>query len=236
MIGIIALIAALIPRWVYKTDLELYDDYDDYTNEQYKVRSSISSIVGDARACFRNMSQNLREAKINLDSAEANFNEGAYSPFWDAIEKATSNLGHFSQNLAVLPSYLKAYIEWVPLYHGDPSEFPVTSEEFEKLHKIGTENALAKRLSGLVRNAQRDYHFASIFEQRKTHKLLVAGFENFADALNDVGNQISDNISYLESTVHTYNMEMTSLLGDAATQRERHHDELMETLNKDSEK
>lgn len=224
VIGIVLLGVAFAIYQVYKVSCS---KYEVYSTEQTKVNMSIREITNNSIECFKNISRNQLEAQKALDDAEVNFRAGAYSPFWDAVEKATSELGLFSENLAELSSNLKAYLQWVPLYHRTPPEFPVTSEELEKLHKIGAENALAKRLSAIVSNAQRDYQFASIFEQRKAQKILVAGFENFADAMNNVGSQISNQIEYFESTMYTYNLEMSD-------QRERHHEELMETLNKDS--
>ena len=109
----------------------------------------------------------------------------------------------------------------------------LTSEEFAKLPQL---NALTNRMKSIVYVAQQDYHFASIFEQRKTQKLLVAGFESFADVLNDVGDQIDNHLGDLNTTVQSYNEEMTSLMEASAEQRERHHEEVMETINKDSDR
>ncbi|MDE0315381.1 MAG: hypothetical protein OXM61_10800 [Candidatus Poribacteria bacterium] len=231
--GIIFIIAGFILRWWHKTS---HEGYKEYKFEQARIGVAIGDIVRNSENCFSNIYKNLREARKVLDEAETHFNERAYSPFWDSVEKVALELGHFSENLVLLSSHLEVYLEWVPLYHETPSKFPVTSEEFSKLYKLGVKNALAKRMEEIVGNAQRDYQFASIFEQRKTHKLLVAGFNSFADVLNEVGNQITDQVEYLNTTVQANTEKMTSLMEAAAVQRDQHHEEVMETLNKDGEK
>lgn len=198
-----------------------------------EVERGLQEAISDSRKCFRDLKRYHRLATKALDGAEGYFNDGVYSPFWDEVEKAALALGRFSESVRDLSNKLQDYLGWVAIYDGIPDAFPVTSEQFAALPQP---NALSNRMRNIVHAAQRDFHFASIFEQRKTQKLLVAGFESFADVLNDVGNQITDHVEYLNTTVQTYNEEMASLMESAATQREQHHDELMKTINKDSDK
>ena len=236
--GGLVLIGSFIAAYIiYRIFDKLSTPYVDYSIDQSNIRSALSDMTSKSYDRFlADMHRHQREAEKALDRAEISFTAGVYSPFWDAIEEAASELGHFSENSALLSSDLKDYLYLVSVYHQTPPQFPVTSDEFAELQELYAENALAKRMSEMVEVAQQDYHFASIFEQRKTQKLLVAGFESFADVLNDVGNQITGRMEYLDATMRTHNAEMTSLMGGAAAQRERHHREVMETLDKDSDK
>ena len=200
---------------------------------QEEAHLAISDSISGSSRYFKALHTHHRLATEALDRAEGYFNDGVYSPFWDEVEKAALALGHFSENVADLSNALKGYSRWVAIYDGTPDPFPVTSEEFAKLPQL---NALTNRMKSIVYIAQQDYHFASIFEQRKTQKLLVAGFESFADVLNDVGDQIDNHLGDLNTTVQSYNEEMISLMESASTQRDRHHEELMETINEDSNK
>ncbi len=232
LFGILAFIAAFIFRSWYKKNCR---DYDDYIRQQELNLNSIIGIVSNAEDCFQNIYRNQRDAKKALGRAENHFNHRAYSPFWDQIEKAALELVRFSQNLADLSSCLERYSNAITHYHGVATLFPVTSEEFKKLHRLGKQNALAERMAGLVYKAQRDFEFANIYEHRKTNKtlartnkILETGFKDLADVLEGVGDQITDHIADLNGTLQDYNAEMAFFMEDAAAQRQQHHDEIME--------
>ena len=48
----------------------------------------------------------------------------------------------------------------------------------------------ANRMRAVVRRAQKDFHFATIYEQRKTNQLLVAGFSSLGQAINELGDRL----------------------------------------------
>ena len=219
-----------------------YEDYlreqEDYLREQAHLYEGIRSIVNTANRRLQEIYQNQEAARKALGRAENHFNHTAYSPFWDEIETAASELGRFSENLAELSSGLEDYLRVVPRYHGVAPRFPGASKALVKIRKLG--NALAKRMSTLVYKAQRNFKFSNIYEHRQTRKILVAGFKNFADILKGVGNQISTHIEELTTTVQVYNEEMAALMEDASKQhqerqdetwiqRELHHVELMQS-------
>jgi hypothetical protein len=55
----------------------------------------------------------------------------------------------------------------------------------------------------IVRKAQSDFQFATIYEQRKTNQLLVAGFTNLAQALDGMGQRIASSIDDLGDRITT---------------------------------
>lgn len=237
---ILIFIAAFGFLYKYKEDCR---DYDDYIRQQKQSLRAINEIVKDTNRCFQNIYINQREAGNALRKAQKNFNRPAYNSFWDQIEKAALELVRFSQNLADLSSYLERYSRAITHYHGVAKPFPVTSEKFNRLYRLGRENALAKDMARLLDKADESYKFASIYQQRKTNKtlartneILETGFKDLADVLEGVGDQITDHIADLNVTVQDYNREMAVLMEDAAAQRQQHHDELMEADSQRAER
>ena len=65
------------------------------------------------------------------------------------------------------------------------------------MHELPDARPTAQRLAVVVRKAQKDFHFATIFEQRKTNKILVAGFSTLASAIYEIGDAISYSLNNL---------------------------------------
>jgi len=117
-----------------------------------------------------------------------------------------------------------------------PPQFPLKSKSVEKL-TIGT--STAERMKAIVRTAQRNFQFATIYEQRKTNQILVAGFTNLAQALDRMTWQITDSIDSLTDSVgsmaSTLNESMNAInsrLGDMAESNAQYHGEVMEAISK----
>jgi hypothetical protein len=68
--------------------------------------------------------------------------------------------------------------------------------------------ATAKRMKVIVRKAQRDPHFAMIYEQRKTNQILAAGFANLGQALNQITSQIEDSVERLSNSLDSMNLSI----------------------------
>ena len=99
-----------------------------------------------------------------------------------------------------------------------------------------------ERMHTIVRLAQRDFQFATIYEQRKTNqlldknnRLLEVGFSNLEQGLRDIHRRIGDasvylagslssSISYLESRINWNTRELvaqTKSVRDDLTSRRR---------------
>ncbi len=238
LIGIITVFAAFpLPSW-YQKRCRDYEDYlreqedylrqqlqerENYYREQARLYEGIRRIVNTANQRIQEMRENLRTATQALDEAENHFNRTAYNPFWDEIEKASSALGCFSENLAEQSSSLEDYLWKVRHYHGVAPNFPGTIRALPRLHRDG--RLLANRMSKLVYKAQRNFEFSNIYEHRQTRRILVAGFRNLAGILRGVGNQISNHIEELNATVEVYNEEMAALMENALAQHQERHNE-----------
>ncbi len=140
-----------------------------------------------------------------LDQAERDFDEGAFSPFWSSIEKATVQLGAFDDGVRTITTNFESFGELTKRYRATSPRFPIASES---LRKMAAANATADRLNAIVRNAQRNFQFATIYEQRKTNQLLAAGFTTLAQALDGMGQQIAASIDDLGGRIS----EMSAIL------------------------
>lgn len=138
------------------------------------------------------------------------------------------------------------HTEFTRRYEGAAPKFPLILDSVTGLTAV---HVTSERMRTIVRKAQRDFQFASIFEQRKTNQLLVAGFINLAQALEGMGNQIACSIedlggqisemsSAVESSIDRVNSTMVSELGDMqaamredAEERIKRHERALEMLD-----
>jgi hypothetical protein len=169
-----------------------------FREEQGRYRDELTQLAKQSIDTFEDMPGFLSAAEQHLDQAEIDLQESAFAPFWDGIERAANLLGRFDEGLRRINENSSRYAELIKQYVGPPPTYPLTSISVSKLD-VGT--GTAARLKAIVRKAQRDFHFASIYEQRKTNQILVAGFTNLAQALDRMSSQITDSIDNLSSSV-----------------------------------
>ena len=188
---------------------------------------------------FERLPKYLESAEKYLDQAKANFSYGAFAPFWDSIEEATKMLGHFDENIQRIKSNSSIYTTLIGKYEDTPPQFPLTRQSVTKLD-VGAETA--KRMSVIVWTAQRNFQFATIYEQRKTNQILVAGFANLAVALDQMTWKITRSIDDLAgsvdvmtstldeslSAIHSRVGNVVDIVEKASQQTSQQHDELME--------
>jgi hypothetical protein len=141
------------------------------------------------------LSDLLRKAQDSLDLAEREFAEGAFAPFWDAVERATECLAAFDHSVQKLSNNARNYYSTL---RDRKHSFPSFSVHLSSLPDT---SAAVSRIRGIVRNAQKDFHFATIYEQRKTNKLLTHGFLSLGDAIARLETMIESSFSDLASSI-----------------------------------
>jgi uncharacterized membrane-anchored protein YhcB (DUF1043 family) len=196
-------------------------------------------VLGDKSiTLFEKMPEHLKAAEHYLNQAEFEFSEGAFAPFWDAIEKTAKTLGRFDEGVRKIKNNSSEYTDLIPKYEGVPPQFPLVRKSIEKL-SVGT--STAQRMKKIVRTAQRDFQFATIYEQRKTNQILIAGFTNLAQALEVMTWQITESIDTLAVSVDnlagsmsdmalTIDQSMNAILsemGDFAKNSTKHNAEIV---------
>lgn len=201
-----------------------------YREEQQGYRKQMIVFGEQSLGLFESMPKHLSAAEEDLDQAEVDFADGAFAPFWDSIEKAAKTLGRFDEGVRHINDNSSRYTELIKKYEDTPPEFPLARQSVAKL---GVGTATAERMKAIVRNAQRNFQFATIYEQRKTNQILVAGFTNLAQALDRMTWQITASIDDLASSVDVMTSTLSesmravhSRMGDIAETTSRHHEEL----------
>lgn len=166
-----------------------------------------------------------------LDKAENEFAEGAFAPFWDEIERAANNLAAYRNQVAVINRLARIGIAYQTVRKRSPACLPV------QLAKGALPDArpAAIRLSAMVRAAQKDFQFATIYELRKTNKLLVAGFKTLALAISDLGDAIYESLNDLSRNLHVSLGELVKQAAADAAHRREFEREVVESQSRQEE-
>ena len=227
---------------VARVELEMIRQKEEQERQQEFQRGYHKKMIvlgEESISFFEGLPKYLESAEKYLDQAEVNFSYGAFAPFWDSIEKATKMLGHFDENIQRIKSNSSIYTTLIGKYEDTPPQFPLTRQSVTKLD-VGTETA--KRMNVIVWTAQRNFQFATIYEQRKTNQILVAGFANLAVALSQMTGKITKSIDDLAgsidvmtwtldeslSAIHSQVGNVVDIVEKASQQTSQQHDELME--------
>lgn len=203
-----------------------------HKEDQYMYKKEMIVLGDNSIALFESMPEHLKLAEEYLNQAEFEFSDGAFAPFWDAIEKTAKTLGRFDEAVRKIKNNASQYTDLIRNYENLPPQFPLARKSVEKL-SVGT--ATAERMKEIVRTAQRNFQFATIYEQRKTNQILVAGFTNLAQALDLMTWQITDSVGNLAGSVDSMALALSksmnaihSRLGDMAESNIKHNSKVVE--------
>jgi hypothetical protein len=163
--------------------------------EQIQRRESLTQLVARTAATAQTLPEMLVEADEALIRAESEFSEGAFAPFWDEVEAAVSSLIRFDQGLQSMSRNSEQYNLQVTEIDLDPPPFEVG------LSKLPDATSTIARMQTIVRNAQKSFQFAQIYEQRRTNQLLVGGFASLGQALSRLGDQLGASLDELNKRV-----------------------------------
>ena len=140
----------------------------------------------------------VESAEGHLDQAEIDFAERVFAPFWSSVERAVVSLARFDESVQRIESNSCEYVDLVARCHGPAPPFPVSALSPARM-RLAT--ATCHRLHGIVRRAQGDFQFSVIYEHRKTNQVLVAGFRNLAEAVDEMSSRITASIDTLTASV-----------------------------------
>jgi uncharacterized protein YfcZ (UPF0381/DUF406 family) len=197
--------------------------------EQLGYQNEMVALGEQSLVLFESMPNFIRSAEENLDQAEIEFADGAFAPFWDCIESVAKTLGRFDEGVHRIKNNSRRYAELIKKNGHTPSRFPLAPQSVTGLNVAV---ATAERMKAIVRKAQCDFQFATIYEQRKTNQLLVAGFTNLAHALREMTWQITSSIDDLARSIDGITLtigeslqDIHSRIGDIAKATDRHVEE-----------
>lgn len=181
------------------------------------ARRICSEAQTEAQGAALSLSTVLAAGELDLDRADEELAEGLYSPFWEAMEDATAKLHSFDKLLHLITARKALHLQ-----------------QCETLGKLAVPFSLGvailpdpspthDRLRVLFRRAQKDRYYANNYEQRRiaskvdqTNAILVAGFSSLGDAVQRLGDRVSDSIRDLQATVEIGLGSLQSSLENAA--------------------
>jgi methyl-accepting chemotaxis protein len=175
---------------------------------QAEHEGQIIAACNESVTAFEDIPKHLMSAEQLLDTADNEFQEGAFSPFWDSIERATHTLAAVDNSIRLIGDRFNRYNALVKSFARVPPPFPVDPASARRL---GSANATAIRLQTIVRKAQRNFQFSTIYEQRKTSKILIAGFNSLGDAIHGLGVRLEESIDFLGDQISDLSSSMTEM-------------------------
>ncbi len=141
--------------------------------------SNIEYLSGEIGRCIELTNEVMRKAEVD-------FSESAFGPFWDSIEEAASLLAKTEKNSFRIRLNIDEYKKLVVEFRSEPPSIPNSAKI------LNNGRRLISKMKRLVRAAQRDFYFASIYEQRKTNQILITGFKNLKEAMEGLGTSLKD--------------------------------------------
>jgi hypothetical protein len=139
--------------------------------------------------------QYLNQTVHILREATVEYNDNAFSPFWDAIENAAKQLASFNDKANQLAQNANEYYR---MLEGRKHTFPAFPIE---IRTIPDASSLLNEFRRVVRMGQTNHNFADIWELRRIQAVLIAGFRTLGEAVNNLGHTIEFSISYLQQSI-----------------------------------
>ena len=204
---------------------------EQHSAAQRALALRLTNVISESTRTATDLPKLVQTAENTIDLAEQEFQDGAFAPFWDAVEQAANKLASYEATIQRL-------IQNSDFYTGEALKLETPPPPFQLgLQTLPNASHTANRMRAVVRRAQKDFHFATIYEQRKTNQLLVAGFSTLGQAINELGDRLDSSIERLASSVSISVSEQTTALvselemsseqaaSDAAAQREHEREE-----------
>ncbi len=176
-------------------ELEIKKLLADAEREAASTADSLRQLLLQAGDFLSRSGQAVYAASAWLDRSTTDYEERAFAPFWDSIEAAA---GHLATYQAMVRSLAAAAQRYSRTLSGRRHNFPVFPYSTADLPPA---TDIVSRLQAIVRGAQRDYEFATIWEQRKTRESVETGFGSLAAAVRDVGNAVSATVQEAHSAI-----------------------------------
>ena len=188
-----------------------------------RALSRIAKLVSASQISAAKLPLFISEAELSLDLAEREFSEGLYSPFSEAMEHTVYNIILFDETLYSIKAAQQQHAEEAPPLGPGAVSF---SLGVSVLPNTSDTNS---RMKALYRRAQKDPHFAQIYEQRRTNAILIKGFQSLGHALIHLGDRVESELRSLNSRLDFRLADIESALQDSSKQMGMQHDQLLQT-------
>lgn len=197
-------------------------DKREHAAKQKALYSSLMDLSSMSKAMADELPQILEKANLSIDKAEEEFEEGVIPVFWDEVEMAANHLAQYEFHLQNLNDKVIEYRSKSQQLDSNVQAFPVS------IKALPDSSNVAHRFRAVVRKAQKNFQFVSIYEQRKTNKLLVAGFSSLGEAIGGLGERLDNSLQQLTSSLSQANDLVLNELRQAREHLERDSEERRE--------
>jgi hypothetical protein len=171
---------------------------DDLQRQIFALRQ----LCFEAQSEALTLATTVAAADADLSEAEAELAKPRYSPFWESLESAAGNLTRFDVSVRMLVDLKSQHERSNQALGGAAPEFSLGNTI------IPDPAAISRRLRMLYLRAQEDSSFAIVYEQRRTvtqmermNSVLSAGFASLHDAVQGLGDRVTDALERLRATV-----------------------------------
>lgn len=194
---------------------------EQYEAAQGALALRLNQLVASSTQTAATLPELVESAEQTIDLAEREFSDGAFAPFWDAVEDAANELATFDATIQTLISNSRKHSD-------EASRLQTAAPPFRLgIDTLPDATHTANRMRAIVRQAQKDFHFATIYEQRKTNQLLVAGFSSLGQAIVELSDRLDSSLDRLASTV---NIAISDLSSDITSAQQHMTDKLSSEL------
>jgi hypothetical protein len=159
------------------------------TQKQLLHRLSVINTLHSAQLSI--LRRIVTEVTATLDIAEKELKERAFAPFWSAIETVLVRLAAYTETARNIPLNAAEY-QQIKDQLGPAVACPSLECEFGP--SVIPDSS---RLRDIVRQAQTDYEFSSIYEARMTNHILVTGFTTLDSALRQLPAVVDSSVGAL---------------------------------------
>lgn len=177
---------------------------------QELLKSELLACVRDVMNRKARIADALKGAASSLKRSQAEFAEGTFAPFWDEVAECVRQLATVQFEARGIADDARRHMDASEGYDGPVPAFPVSLSTVE--HAKERAGELEGECSLVIRRAQKNFQFATIYEQRKTNSILVQGFSSLSDA-----------IGRLSSTMRSSFEEVTARLEELQAIEEQQH-------------
>ena len=197
--------------------------------EEVKKAESLSSelqkLLKESIDLKETLPKYLNEVSVTVMQCHVEYKDNAFDPFWTKIEKTAIILNNFRLDTQSLSRNAKLYYTKLK---GRVHNFPMFPID---LNSLPDPEAILEEFKSTVRLGQTNFQFATIWEQRKTRQVLIAGFNTLGDAVNNLGTATRNGFLAMQES---FRSEIAGLAAEVSITRvviEQHAEEQNEMLD-----
>jgi hypothetical protein len=211
----------LATKKIKKEQEDLYNFNLNTIKETDKLSKKLNLILEKSDLLVNDVIPNQKShLETILSLLKYNFKDNALIPFWDNIESFIKNINSLNESITILDRNKQFYFK---IIEETSNNFP---KYFPNINKYKEIENLIKKFKNIKYEAFRKFEFASIWEQRKTQKIIALGFLTMKDAIDNMPYELLYSIRKLNSTIEN---TMNSLSYDIKSLEFNNYTQLIKT-------